>query len=526
MFLAKKRIIAFIVSVCCLVTMVWGPEVEVNAMTASQNAPILDEQLTSADAVAAIMNNTAKTSTNSAVTSTSPAFDVNDAQYLGISQLYSFSAPASQSALYYFTTTSQKAYYQVRAFVTTGVSFHVEIYDNSAVNLVGSADLTNGAYTRFSLAASTKYFLRITGNNDISGDIIVSSVWDDFQDTRATASSISFNKEYAVTTDIANDIDYLKFTIGSLDATYYLTIEPTAGTTGTYELQDSSGNRLNSYSGTTNSNTTIKKKLSLAKNKTYYLKISSSEAYRQVVVSISYTINKYKIYYHLNKGKNNSANPSTYVATNTIKLKNPTRKGYTFVGWYTSSKFTGKISTIKGTSKKTYHLYAKWKKVTVKKVTLKSFVSTKKGRAKVKFKKLSGVKGYQVRIGLTSKLTKKKKTYNKKKTTVEFKKLKQGKKYYIAVRAYKTDSAGKRVYGDFSKIKSVKVRKKNPVKKSASKKSTSKKTTSKSTSKKTTSKSTSKKSTSKKTTSKSTNKKSTSKKTTSKSTSKKSTSKK
>lgn len=545
MFFKKKRIIAFIVSVCCLVTMVWSPGIENGSAAVGQDTIDMTKNLSATGAVAAVMTNTAKGATSPAFVSTPPAFDVNDAQYMGISQLYSFTTPASQSALYYFTTTSTKAYYQVRAFVTSGSAFHVEIYDTSATNLVGSADLTNGAYTRFALEESRRYYLRVTGENYISGSVMMSSVRDDFQDTRGAAGAISFNKQYAVTTDIAGDVDYLKFTIGNQDATYYLTTEPTAGNSGTYELQDSSGKKLSAYSGTTNKNTTIKKKLSLAKNKTYYLKISSKEAYRQVVVSVSRTINQYRIYYHLNGGSNNKANPSVYVATNTIKLKNPKRKGYTFVGWYTTAKFKGKIATIKGTAKKTYHLYAKWKKVSVKKISIKSFVSTKKGRAKVTFKKQSGVKGYKIRIGLSSKLKKKTKTYVKKTTTVEFKKLKPGKKYYIAVCAFKTDSAGKRVYGSYSKTKSAKVKskttskkkessksdsKKSKTKKSTSKKSTTKKTTSKKdTSKKsTTKKATTKKSTTKKTTTKkSTSKKSTTKKTTSKkTTTKKSTSKK
>lgn len=70
---------------------------------------------------------------------------------------------------------------------------------------------------------------------------------------------------------------------------------------------------------------------------------------------------KYTITYKLNGGKNSSKNPSKYtITTKTIKLKNPTRKGYTFAGWYSDSKFKNKVTQInKGsTGKKT--LYAKW----------------------------------------------------------------------------------------------------------------------------------------------------------------------
>mgnify|MGYP000884769149 CR=1 FL=1 len=50
----------------------------------------------------------------------------------------------------------------------------------------------------------------------------------------------------------------------------------------------------------------------------------------------------YKITYKLNKGKNNASNPSTYYGKK-VTLKNPSRKGYAFAGWYTDAKFKKKI---------------------------------------------------------------------------------------------------------------------------------------------------------------------------------------
>ena len=70
----------------------------------------------------------------------------------------------------------------------------------------------------------------------------------------------------------------------------------------------------------------------------------------------------YNITYELNEGTNNSANPASYtVNTETITLKDPTRLGYTFKGWYTTSDFSGNKVTeiVKGsTGNKT--LYAQW----------------------------------------------------------------------------------------------------------------------------------------------------------------------
>jgi uncharacterized repeat protein (TIGR02543 family) len=71
---------------------------------------------------------------------------------------------------------------------------------------------------------------------------------------------------------------------------------------------------------------------------------------------------KYTITYELNGGVNNESNPATYtITTKSFALKNPTKKGYTFVGWYSDDTYKNKVTEItKGsTGKKT--LYAKWK---------------------------------------------------------------------------------------------------------------------------------------------------------------------
>lgn len=71
---------------------------------------------------------------------------------------------------------------------------------------------------------------------------------------------------------------------------------------------------------------------------------------------------KYTITYKLNGGKNSSKNPKYYYKTTpTIKLKKPTKKGYTFSGWYKDSKFKKKVTQIKKGSTGKLTLYAKWK---------------------------------------------------------------------------------------------------------------------------------------------------------------------
>lgn len=71
--------------------------------------------------------------------------------------------------------------------------------------------------------------------------------------------------------------------------------------------------------------------------------------------------NVYQITYELNGGINNSLNPSNYtIETNDIVLKDPSKNGYTFKGWYTESTFKNKITKIYKGSTGDLSLFAKW----------------------------------------------------------------------------------------------------------------------------------------------------------------------
>ena len=166
----------------------------------------------------------------------------------------------------------------------------------------------------------------------------------------------------------------------------------------------------------------------------------------------------YKITYKLNKGKNNASNPSTYYAKK-ITLKNPTRKGYAFAGWYKDAKFKKKIKTISSNARCDYTLYAKWTKVKVEKVSLKSAKNSKGKKIVLKSKKVSGAKGYEISYSTDKKLKKAVTKKNTTKTSYTISKLKKGKTYYVRIRAYKVDSTGKKVYGKYSSVKKVKISK-------------------------------------------------------------------
>ena len=87
-------------------------------------------------------------------------------------------------------------------------------------------------------------------------------------------------------------------------------------------------------------------------------------------------------------------------------------------------------------------------------------VKSAKKAISVEWKKVRGVKGYQVQVATDKKFKKNKKTVNikrQKTTKTTVKKLKAKKKYYVRVRTYKIVN-GKKVYSSWSKVKSVKTK--------------------------------------------------------------------
>ena len=87
-------------------------------------------------------------------------------------------------------------------------------------------------------------------------------------------------------------------------------------------------------------------------------------------------------------------------------------------------------------------------------------IKTAKKAISVTWKKVGGVKGYQVQVATDKKFKKNKKTVTIKKqktTKTTVKKLKAKKKYYVRIRTYKIVN-GKKVYSSWSKVKSVKTK--------------------------------------------------------------------
>lgn len=167
-------------------------------------------------------------------------------------------------------------------------------------------------------------------------------------------------------------------------------------------------------------------------------------------------------------GGNGSMSNLTVTSDKTTKLPANTFKktGYTFAGWNTKSNGKGTSYANKANVTKlakTYEngskiiLYAQWK---LTPPTIKKATSPTPSYIKVTFKKGTSITGYQIQYSTENKFKKSKTqtvTLAKSATSAELRKVIPNKKYYIRMRSYKT-SSGKKVYSDWSKVTSLKVK--------------------------------------------------------------------
>jgi uncharacterized repeat protein (TIGR02543 family) len=125
------------------------------------------------------------------------------------------------------------------------------------------------------------------------------------------------------------------------------------------------------------------------KNKASVKKLTSKNK-GTVTLYAQWTAAKYSITYVLNGGTNSGSNPSSYTYGKAVTLKDPTRSGYTFQGWYTDKNLTKSITKISEKTSGKLTLYAGWKAKKAKKTT--TTCTTCGGKGTVKCKKCGGSK--------------------------------------------------------------------------------------------------------------------------------------
>ena len=115
------------------------------------------------------------------------------------------------------------------------------------------------------------------------------------------------------------------------------------------------------------------------------------------------------------------------------------------------------VTTAKATTKVTTKAPETTTSPSVKRATIKSVKNVKTYKAKIRIKRIPKVLGYQYKYA-DNKEFKKAKTKTTKLTTITTKKFKKNQKCYVMVRAY-VEVNKKKVYGKWSKKKSVKIKK-------------------------------------------------------------------
>ena len=206
--------------------------------------------------------------------------------------------------------------------------------------------------------------------------------------------------------------------------------------------------------------------------KTGWFCITKSKTYAKAISS--YTSNPVT---KITLNKSNAAlygkNSTVTISVKSYSPSKPTLKG---VVWSSSNvkvatvSTSGKVTAVKegtavitATAKDGSGVYAKCK-ITVHaskpgKPTIKSLKNSSGKQLKVTLsKKVSGAAGYEVEYSTSSNFKTNVKKVTTKSTSVTLKNLTKGKKYYVRVRAYKTENSGK-LYGSYSSVKSLKVTK-------------------------------------------------------------------
>ena len=169
------------------------------------------------------------------------------------------------------------------------------------------------------------------------------------------------------------------------------------------------------------------------------------------------TVSSYKVNYYPNGGQGSTITKKIKKNAKLGTLPKAKRNGYTFDGWYTAKIKGTKVSANTKVTKN-LNLYAHWTKVKVAKASVKKLTNVKGRKAVVTLNKVSGARGYQI-VYANNAGFKGAKGITTSKTSVTLSNLQKGRTYYVKTRAYKLDSAGRKVFGYYSAVKKIKIKK-------------------------------------------------------------------
>ena len=244
-----------------------------------------------------------------------------------LSPLYSVSVDYGTSASYVGSTpTREDANYKSYVFKGWNVSLSNITEDTIAVAQYTVYDV----YT-FVFADGTNTTVRILEGTDIA---------ENMPQNTETVTSVNVETSYSWVADGTN-----RFRESSLSRGFYFV---------TYNLNGGTNSQSNPTKVYSDESYTL---YNASKNgymfAGWYLEDSFanqietiSNASENISVFAKFTPIVYSITYHLYGSTNAAKNPDYYTIEDEISLKNPTKTGYTFIGWYTDSQMTNSISVI------------------------------------------------------------------------------------------------------------------------------------------------------------------------------------
>lgn len=184
---------------------------------------------------------------------------------------------------------------------------------------------------------------------------------------------------------------------------------------------------------------------------------STAETYaRNYGLSISYIQHPYVL--TLDSCTGNVDSRIVFSDTSIGTLRNLTRKGYLFLGWYNARSGGIKYGATNWMPAGNLTLYAHWQKVTVPTCSRPAVANFATRKAFISLKKVKGAKGYEYAWSLKKNMKSAKHKYTAK-SYLTISNLKKNRVYYIRVRAYRLDSTKRRVYGKWSGVRAIRIRK-------------------------------------------------------------------
>ncbi|PEJ58265.1 hypothetical protein CN692_08265 [Bacillus sp. AFS002410] len=172
-----------------------------------------------------------------------------------------------------------------------------------------------------------------------------------------------------------------------------------------------------------------------------------------ITLYAKWNINTYTVKFNSNGGSSVASKTATYNGA-ISQPKSPTRKGYTFLGWYkdAAGKVTWNFTKDHITANTT--IYAKWVANPAKPSNAK-LSKAGKDSVKLSWSKVSGATGYEI-VKATSKTGSYSHLTSVTTTNYTNKGLSKGKTYYYKIRSYKLVGSQK-IYGEWTSVLSIKL---------------------------------------------------------------------